>query len=205
MIKPVIDQIVAGVQAWGAIFAWLYENGIKPAFEAIGKIFDFIWKNVIRPTFDWIVSAVQNVGKVFTDIFTNVSNFLRDIFLGIVDFIRGPVNAIIDLVNGAIDGLNSIKVDIPEWARSFFGGASSFSLNIPNIPALAKGGLVTGPTMALIGEAGPEVVTPLKDFERMTGGGSGQTINYYAAPNESLNAEQALATALKRAKVLSAW
>lgn len=206
IIKPVIDQIVMSVEAWGKIFTWLYENGIKPAFEAIGKIFDWIWKNVIKPTFDWIVSAVQNVGKVFTDIFTNVSNFVRDIFNGIVNFIRGPVNAIIDLVNGAIDGLNSIKVDIPEWARTFFGGASSFSLNIPNIPALAKGGLVTSPTMALIGEAGPEVVTPLADFERMMNqNGNGQTIVYNAAPNESIDSEQALNIALKRAKVLAAW
>ena len=29
------------------------------------------------------------------------------------------------------------------------------------VPAMAKGGIVTGPTLALIGEAGPEAVVPL--------------------------------------------
>lgn len=73
---------------------------------------------------------------------------------------------------------------------------------------MATGGFVTSATPALIGEAGPEVVTPLKDFERMMGldgKSSGATVNYYAAPNQSLDAEQALFQAMKRAKVVGAW
>lgn len=74
--------------------------------------------------------------------------------------------------------------------------------------AFASGGFVKGPVNALIGEAGPEVVTPLKDFERMlglSGAGSGSTINYYAAPNNSLDAEAALQQAIRRAKVVGGW
>ncbi len=74
--------------------------------------------------------------------------------------------------------------------------------------ALADGGFVTRPTNALIGEAGPEVVTPLKDFERMmgiNGANNTPTVNYYAAPNQSLDSEQALLVAMKRAKVVAAW
>ena len=41
------------------------------------------------------------------------------------------------------------------------------------IPALAKGGIVTGPTLALIGEAGPEAVIPLTGKNA----GMGNTIN----------------------------
>ncbi len=72
---------------------------------------------------------------------------------------------------------------------------------------MAAGGYVEGPTPAIIGEAGPEVVTPLKDFERMMGisNGSAQTINYYAAPNQSIDSEQALFQAMRRAKVISGW
>lgn len=71
---------------------------------------------------------------------------------------------------------------------------------------LAEGGLVTRPTNALIGEAGPELVMPLDDFAKLTGrDGNGSTVNYYAAPNQSLNAEQALFQAMKRAKVVAAW
>jgi hypothetical protein len=73
---------------------------------------------------------------------------------------------------------------------------------------MATGGFVNGPTPAIIGEAGPEVVYPLKDFERvmgLDGEGRGNTVNYYAAPNNSIDSEQALLLAMKRAKVVGAW
>lgn len=73
---------------------------------------------------------------------------------------------------------------------------------------LATGGFVNGPTNALIGEAGPEVVMPLDRFEKIMGlsdNGNGKTINYYAAPNQSLDAEQALFKAMRRADVVAAW
>ena len=53
-----------------------------------------------------------------------------------------------------------------------FAGGKSF-----HIPEMAKGGIVNGPTVALLGEAGPEAVVPLSR------GGSGfgsVTINVYA-------------------------
>jgi hypothetical protein len=39
--------------------------------------------------------------------------------------------------------------------------------------AMATGGLVTGPTVALIGEAGPEIVAPRSDYEKLIEGGTG--------------------------------
>src|SRR5690606_33651448 len=36
-----------------------------------------------------------------------------------------------------------------------------FEVSPPRIPALAAGGIVTRPTLALVGEAGPEAVVPL--------------------------------------------
>jgi hypothetical protein len=47
------------------------------------------------------------------------------------------------------------------------------------IPALAEGGIATGPTLALIGEGkGPEAVIPLDKLEGMMGGdfGNGQNV-----------------------------
>jgi hypothetical protein len=46
------------------------------------------------------------------------------------------------------------------------------------VPAFAKGGIVTGPTLALIGEAGPEAVVPLSG--RNAGMGNQITINVNA-------------------------
>lgn len=67
---------------------------------------------------------------------------------------------------------------------------------------LATGGLVTRPTNALIGEAGPEVVIPLNKLDNFTNG-SQQTIIYNAAPNKSLDAERDLFTAMERARAFA--
>ena len=44
------------------------------------------------------------------------------------------------------------------------------------IPKFAEGGIVTKPTLGLIGEAGPEAIIPLKD-ERATMGDVNITVN----------------------------
>ena len=41
------------------------------------------------------------------------------------------------------------------------------------IPAFAEGGIVTGPTMGLVGEAGPEVIFPLSKLRSFMGEGMG--------------------------------
>lgn len=206
VIVPIIDKIVAYFRVWGAIFSWLYDNIVKPVFAALGAAFNWVWTNVIKPFIDWVSKGIEKFGQTFGEVFGGLASFARDAFNKVLDFVRPPINALIDLINGMIERLNGIKIDVPEFARDLFGGAAQVGFSIPKIPHLAKGGFVDRPTTALIGEAGPEVVTPLKDFERMMGlDGNGQTINYYAAPNESLDAEQALFTALKRAKVLGAW
>lgn len=78
------------------------------------------------------------------------------------------------------------------------------SLQTPKLTPFAEGGLVTGPTAALIGEAGPEVVIPLDRFDSMMNSGQ-PAVNYYAAPNQSLDSEQELFQAMKRAKVVVGW
>jgi hypothetical protein len=60
-------------------------------------------------------------------------------------------------------------------------------VSFPKIPALADGGIVTGPMLALIGEAGPEAVIPLDRMGSM--GGNNITINVQGAdPNAVVDA-----------------
>jgi hypothetical protein len=51
-----------------------------------------------------------------------------------------------------------------------------FNLSVPKLPYLASGGIVTQPTLAVIGEAGAEAVVPLSranEYGLGGGGGSG--------------------------------
>ena len=78
--------------------------------------------------------------------------------------IRDRWNALIRLVN-------KFEFTAPEWVP-FFGG-KSWGPSISEIPMLAEGGIVTRPTLAMIGEGGAEAVIPLNKRN----GGTGTVIN----------------------------
>lgn len=87
---------------------------------------------------------------------------------GLVDIFKGAVNWIIDIfegvVNTIIDGINSISIDFPDWLPVPGLAGKHFGPNLARleIPRLATGGITSGPTTALIGEAGREAVLPLE-------------------------------------------
>lgn len=65
-------------------------------------------------------------------------------------------------VNKAISGINGLGLTIPDWVPVI--GGKSFSINIPEIPMLAKGGFTNGPSIA--GEAGTEAVISFQKSAR---------------------------------------
>ena len=108
-----------------------------------------------------IVDAVFNGLKWYV-------GMAKEQFLALVGIFKTVFNALGSAWNNTIGKL-SIKIpDIPGLP----GRGTEFSF--PKIPALADGGIVTGPTLALIGEAGPEAVVPL---DRYNGGGMNITVN----------------------------
>jgi phage-related protein len=130
-------------------------------------------------------------------------NFLKQIKTIRKEF-RSQIDAMSSMVSSMIRQLNALA----SAAASATAAASSASSNRTGRVAMAKGGLVTGPTNALIGEAGPELVIPLDKFEswmNMGAGNGGKALNYYAAPNQSLDSETELFNAMKRAKVVVGW
>jgi hypothetical protein len=50
-----------------------------------------------------------------------------------------------------------LSFSVPDWVP----GLGGKGWDVPDIPMLANGGIVTRPTLALIGESGPEAVIPL--------------------------------------------
>ena len=194
-----MTQIVTA--AWEATTQFFSDT-----FTNIGQWFSDLWTGATKAWdtfYNGIKTAVETVAKFFKDAFEGVGKFIGEVFNNLVALIKAPLNLIIGMINKVVGALNTIRIDIPSWVPGL--GGRSFGVNIPPIPALAEGGFVDRPTFALIGEAGPEVVTPLADFERMIGTGGGKTLVYNAAPNQSIDAEQALFTAMRRAKVVAQW
>ena len=164
----------------------------------------------------FFIGAIENVTEdidafstFFQEVWGGIKSFFGDIINGLISGFEGFVNGAIRGVNRVIDAINSLSFTIPDWVPEVGGQSFGFNLrriaeiSLPRV-ALAEGGLVTGPTRALIGEAGPEMVIPLDRFESMLGErGDGRTLNYYAAPNKSFDAEQELRLAMTRARVLA--
>ncbi len=84
----------------------------------------------------------------------------------------------------------NIDVVITERVNKIVAGVTS------SIPKMANGGIVTGPTLALIGEAGPEAVVPLSQMGNMATGG-GVTINVTGGLSTSAEIGQSVVNALR--------
>jgi hypothetical protein len=116
-----------------------------------------VFRKVVDIVFGLLVAGGKAVFDGLTTIFTGLFNIFKTLFNGIAKLWNNTVG--------------KLSFTIPKWIPVI--GGSSFE--VPNIPYLAEGGIVTGPTLAMIGEAGPEAVIPLNG--RNSGMGNNVTIN----------------------------
>ena len=81
----------------------------------------------------------------------------------IANAIKAPINAVLRAWNGLSFTVPKITLPSVKIAGKKIGGGSfgGQTFSFPNVPLLAKGGIVTRPTLAMVGEKGPEAVIPL--------------------------------------------
>ena len=172
-----------------ALWSWFSEkcpwlaNVFSSAFNNIVENVSSAW-NRIKYHFTQVIDFVKNIfagewGKAWE----NVKNIFANIFGGLVGLAKQPFNAIISLINKAFSAIGSVSVSIPDWVPGM--GGQTFGFEMPQIPMLANGGVVTKPTTALIGEgAESEAVLPLSKLESLladhssSAGSSNITINF---------------------------
>jgi len=158
-------------------------KGISQKFKA-----EFLpmFHNVQRQMVNFTALTIQ-AGRAIGDVFassverafdeleegeTRFGNFLQSMLQGLkklaVQFIGAAIAALalavaVRLAIGGIGGLGSMK--------DIFGTMQSVAGFMPNIPMLAEGGVVTSPTLAMIGEGGQsEAVIPLDRLNEFGGG-----------------------------------
>lgn len=119
-------------------------NGIAYLNSIPGKVSGWLGEMV-----DWVAGLPRRIADAASGMWDSiVSNF------------KGAINTLISLWNGlsfTLGGGSFMGVDIP-----------TVTLNTPDIPYLADGGVTTGPTLAMIGEGSEnEVVAPLSTLDGM--------------------------------------
>lgn len=188
----IIGAVVAGISL-------IYKNAdkIKAAFSKLG---DWIIAKV-QPAVDWLNGAADWVGEKWgqaVDFFKNlgpkieeslktmgenVKTFFSGIWEGLVDGFKGFINFFIKGINTLIGGANKLSFTAPEWVPGI--GGKTIGFNLPTIPLLAKGGIATAPTLAMVGEGREhEAILPLSKLQSLiqrakgTGGGGGNVYHY---------------------------
>ena len=167
--------ITGAFSAAGSWFSGIFSSaweGIKSAFSAVGGFFSGIWES-IKGAFGSVADWFKGI---FTDAWTAVKNVFStggEIFVGITDGILGTFKTI---VNGIIGGLNKVIAVPFNGINDALGkikgieivGVKPFSwiktISVPQIPMLAKGGIVDQPTILEAGEAGTEAIVPLSEL-----------------------------------------
>ncbi len=171
-IATILTLFIGGPLAAFAV-AWSTNAfGIRDKLTEIwDKIKSFLsetW-NSIKETalkiFDTIKNSIEDVWNRIKEITSNIWN-------SITDAIKGAINNIIGFINTLIRAWNNLKLKVPEVTigvgplKQTFGGFELGLPEIPEIPLLAQGGVVSRPTLAMLGESGPEAVVPLRRMGR---------------------------------------
>lgn len=147
------NGLVAAID-FGVMFAGGVMKGIGRVLGNAYGVMSRLGKSLI----DALVSGLGTISSMGANLGKAFGN-------GIIDFINRNV---IDKINAVLE----FTIDPP-------GPGPTFTINAPDlghIPRLAAGGIVTRPTLAMIGEAGAEAVIPLTGQNR--GMGMGGVTNY---------------------------
>lgn len=143
----------------------LLKGDFAGAFAAVGtavsnvaKDIDTFFSGLPGKLLDWAVG----VGAAATNVGTSIYNGILTGLAGIADAIVAPVR---DGLNAIIRVWNDAGVFVPQIVLFDALGRKDtigpFDFQLPDIPLLARGGVTTGPTLAMIGERGREAVIPL--------------------------------------------
>ena len=132
---------------------------------AINKI-----QSYVTGLWEWLKSSFNALVTPLTNAWNALWNSLAGVVLSawnnVKSIIQDTVNWVINKVNAVINAINSIA--------SAGGNAIGIRApQLPNIPLLGDGGIVTSPTLAMIGERNePEAVIPLSKLGNFGGGQS---------------------------------
>ena len=148
-------------------------SGIKEAFSGIPEWF--------RTTFTKAWTNVKNVfskgGKVFVGIKDGILSGLKSVINALIKGINKVVAIPFNGLNKALNKIKNVEILGHKPFSKLIG-----TISVPQIPMLAKGGVITSPTIAMMGEyagakTNPEIVTPQSILRETISSSNDELIN----------------------------
>ncbi len=147
--KPQINKIVTNAKA-------AFGNIFRIVTEPYRQAWQFIQGSFIAPAQSGVQHLVAGIGNAFSAVYGMITRPFQQAY----NFVVGIVSGILNMVNRALRALASIGGGGD--SGSFSGEtAAAGAYWSGGFQAFAKGGMVKGPTLGLIGEGGePEYIIP---------------------------------------------
>lgn len=181
------------VKDWTSVFGPVLGEALNGFFANLKNIWDSV-TSLLNGVIDF-------VRGVFTGDWERAWRGVQEIFSGLIGSLaiiaKAPLNSVISLINGMISGINWVirKANSISFTNPFTGEHVGFDFGeIGKIPYLAKGGVLSQGS-AIVGEAGPELLTVLgnkavvQPLTNQTTNNNlgGVTVNVYGAPGQDVH------------------
>lgn len=168
-IRPIVMNVAAAIGDAVKI--------ITAALQLVADVLHGRWGAAWQDARHIVSAFVDGIDHELRALVGIVKGVMSTVGSAVVSGLKAPINGLIALLDAFHIAIGKVEI----LGHTVFGGMDWHPFHIA---PLAQGGIVTKPTLALIGEAGPEAVVPLSGrgagpglAPRMAGGGDGVTVN----------------------------
>ena len=177
-LPMLVDKLIA---LGDALVEWIKPR-IVPALEALGEFLVAILDWLLKTALPKLAEQAYRLGAALLswliDLAPKAIEGLVRFLVALGDWIVTEAIPTVlgwgrdlgaKMISGIVDGIKAAASKVGDALKSI-PGVSAAGKFIGAITPFADGGIVTGPTLGLVGEAGPEAVIPLDRLGRLGGG-----------------------------------
>lgn len=127
----IFPAIKGTIDAISSAFRWLLDNVVRPVWDGIQSVIRGVWENGIKPVFDALTNFVT---RTIPDAFRNAVDAIGRFWNGIVDVVKQPVKWVLQTVvnDGFIRNFNNLagtfnigkipEINLSGWATGGYTG-----------------------------------------------------------------------------------
>jgi phage-related protein len=175
VVWPIVESIATVLFPAVSTAATVLFGALDATFKLIGGVFEVLG-TVVSTVIDGITAVWNGLLKYFAGVLKAFEKIGETLFKPLGDGFDSAIKVIKGIWNAFVRFWNGIQISVPAVDVPLVGRVGGFNLGLPDLPFLAKGGIVTRPTLGVIGEKGPEAIIPL---DKLQSGTTNITNNFY--------------------------